>query len=255
MADDNSREKRGGPREGGDIEPLYLDFTRFLYEETDLEKAREVANKLQRELDSRPDLADSIRGHEIHSLLAELEGNLPEAIRWRESEIRKILELHSIAWGKPAWRYVLRQYDHSDVSDRLDLLAGLYAELGEFERALATLAESKDYCNSHDIAFDGQDLVDEFAQKMRLTRSAQLSPLPVKELDEALRQAYAEMGVSSDQLLSYDDKWGRFASSVRRRLPPEAAITQGDIKKRLVSLRKRGEKRGGLPRIRRLKMS
>ena len=172
MAHEANSQVGGASRSREDVESLYFELIRLFYDEEDLEKARDVANRLERELCSRPDVAESIRGQEIRSLIAELEGDLTEAIRWREAEIRKILELHSIASGKPTSDYVLRLYDYSDVSDRLDLLAGLYAELGELPRAIATLNESKSYCASHRIDFDGQDLLDRFVEELRLQAQA-----------------------------------------------------------------------------------
>ncbi|MGA7497752.1 MAG: hypothetical protein WBX00_13595, partial [Isosphaeraceae bacterium] len=126
-----------------------------------------------------------------------------EAIRRRECEIRKILELHSLACGKPGWAYVFRQYDYGDVSDRLDLLASLYANVGDWERAIATLRESKAYCDGHGIPFDGQDLLDEFEQERAspergAERKGQLDQALAALIDDlvALREALSEKKAS-----------------------------------------------------------
>jgi hypothetical protein len=153
-----------------DVEALYLELLRLFYKAEDRERAREPAARLEALLSDRPDVAGSIRGEEILSLIAELKGDLPEATRYRESEIRKILELHSFAWGKPYWDYVIRQYNYGDVSDRLDLLAELYADQGDWGRAIATLEESKAYCQAHGIEFDGEDLLAEFRQAKETAR-------------------------------------------------------------------------------------
>jgi hypothetical protein len=108
--------------------------------------------------------AGSIREEEIRSLIAESRGDFAQAARSREAEIRKILQLHTLSVNTPGWEYVARQYDFSDVSDRLDLLAILYDELGDLDRAIATLRESKQYCESHEAPFDGQGLLDELEQ-------------------------------------------------------------------------------------------
>ena len=150
-----------------EIEILYVDLLRSFYEEEDRERAKAVARRLEAALADHPEYAVSIRAEEIRSLLAELRGDLVEAIRNRESEIRKILELHSLSRDKPSWEFVLRQYDYSDISDRLDLLATLYADQGDLDRAIATLYESKQFCESHRVLFDGQELLDEFEQKRR----------------------------------------------------------------------------------------
>jgi hypothetical protein len=147
-----------------EIETLYQEFLRAFYEDEDRERARDVAVRLEVALQNRPEFAGSIRAEEIRSLLAELNGDYAEAIRRRESEIRKILELHSLAANKPSWKSVFRQYDYGDLSDRLDLLAALYADQGDLDRAVDVLRESRRLCESHGIPFDGQDLLDEYEQ-------------------------------------------------------------------------------------------
>lgn len=144
-----------------DAHQLYRDFLRFFYEKEDRKQALKVADRLEVAMLASPDLAASIRGEEIRSLIAEVRGDYATAARSREAEIRKILELHSMALNTRNWDYVSRQFDFSDVSDRLDLLAILYDQNGETDRAIATLEESKLYCRSHNIPFDGQDVLDE----------------------------------------------------------------------------------------------
>src|SRR5262245_48245852 len=77
----------------GDVETLHLELLHWFYEKADRKRAEPIARRLEAVLAERPDVAGSIRGEEICSLLAELRGDLTEAIRSRESEIRKILEL------------------------------------------------------------------------------------------------------------------------------------------------------------------
>ncbi len=186
-----------------EVETLYASLIDAFYDRGDRERARQIATELQHTLNNRPDVADSIRGEEIRSLIAELDGNLQEAIRRREREIRKILELHGLAYGKPGWAYVFRQYDYGDVSDRLDLLASLYANVGDWERAIATLRGSKTYCDGHGIPFDGQDLLDEFEQERAspergAERKGQLDQALAALIDDlvALREALSEKKAS-----------------------------------------------------------
>jgi hypothetical protein len=155
------RSGRASAGRGNDVESLYAAFLKCFYDDGDREKAQRIAPRLEKALAKSPDAAGSIRGEEIRSLIAELRGNLAEAARSREAEIRKILELHSLAVNTPAWTRVARTYDFSDVSDRLDLLAVLYDKQGDTDRAIATLLESKHYCESHHVPFDGQDLLEE----------------------------------------------------------------------------------------------
>jgi hypothetical protein len=150
-----------------ELDALYADLLHHYYEEVDEVRAERIGRKLEKALASRPDFAASIRGEEVRSLLAELRGDLDNAIRSREAEIRKILELHTLTVNTPHWKYVARQYDFSDVSDRLDLLAILYNLHGDPQRAIAILKESQQFCAAHRIPFDGQDVLDEIERDER----------------------------------------------------------------------------------------
>lgn len=152
--------------DAGALESLYVEFVKQFYEKQNHKRAEQLAPGLEKALAESPEYARSIRGEEVRSLLAELRGDFKEAARSREAEIRKILQLHALAVNTPSWDYVARQYDFSDVSDRLDLLAMLYDEQGEGERAIRILQESKQYCQAHAIPFDAQDLLDELEQAL-----------------------------------------------------------------------------------------
>ncbi|HVA51474.1 MAG TPA: hypothetical protein VNH11_34345 [Pirellulales bacterium] len=152
---------RKPPTASDGIESLYLDLLHSFYDAGDRKKAEKIATRLGAALATRPDFSDSIRAEEIRSLIAELRGDLAAAIRSREAEIRKILELHSLAINTPSWPRVIKLYDFSDISDRLDLLAILYDGSGDLDRAISTLRESKQFCEAHMIPFDGQELLDE----------------------------------------------------------------------------------------------
>jgi hypothetical protein len=143
------------------VEPLYYRFVEQFYEKENREEAVKLAVRLEAALAAAPEYEGSIRAEEIRSLIAELRGDYAEAARSREAEIRKILELHSLNVNTPGWEYVARQYDFGDVSDRLDILATLYESLGDRERAVDVLMESKQYCEARGIPFDGQDILEE----------------------------------------------------------------------------------------------
>ena len=151
----------------GEMEALYQQLVQALYGDENRARALAVAENVEAFLTARPEFADSIRAEEVRSLIAEARGDLAEAIRRRESEIDKIRRLHGLAENKPGWDYVLRQYDYGDLSDRLDILASLYAEQADLDRAVELLHESKQFCESHQVPFDGQDLLDEYEQARR----------------------------------------------------------------------------------------
>jgi hypothetical protein len=159
-----------------EIDALCVEFLKRFYDQRDREKAAQIAARLRIVISDSPEFADSIRGEEVRSLIAELDGNFQEASRSREAELRKILELHARTVNTRGWEYVAREYDFSDVSDRLDLLAILYDRQGDVARAIATLRESQQYCISHDVPFDGQDLLDELEQGQNGARKNGVAP-------------------------------------------------------------------------------
>ena len=240
------------PPTSADLESLYFELLKRYYEEGDHERAQHVASRLEERLAALPEYAHSIRGEEVRSIIAELREDLPKAIQSREAEIRKIFELHERALNTPSWNYVSQLYDYSDVSGRLDLLAILYDRQGELERAIAILLESKLYCQSHQIRFDAQDLLDELqhAREVEPVRS----PIPdVRRdlLDTAIRKAYKQFGIPADEIVVIDEKSRRFTATVKQLLPGDVTVSTEDVKRRLLTLRRRGEARGGLPRLKR----
>jgi hypothetical protein len=55
--------------------------------------------------------------------------------------------LHRISINTPGRDFVLRAYDYSDLSDRLDLLAILYHDVGDVRKAIRVLKESGGYAS------------------------------------------------------------------------------------------------------------
>ncbi len=145
-----------------DLEDLYFQLLDAFYEQGDDKKSQEIARRFDQEFAARPDFAGSIRGDEVRSLVAELRGDLAAAIRSRQTEIRKILELHSFAQGTRDWNYVFRRYNYEDIRDRLDILATLHEQSGDDREALQVLNESKAFCSLHNIVFDGEDMTEEY---------------------------------------------------------------------------------------------
>jgi len=143
------------------IEDLYIELLDALYEQASLELARPIADQIEMLLRKDSRYEGSIQLEEIRSLIAESRGEMGEAIRCREREIRKILELHNLASSGPEREYVLKKYDHTDVSDRFDILSTLYADSGDLRQAVETLRDSKSYCKAHDVPFAGDDLLQE----------------------------------------------------------------------------------------------
>lgn len=93
-----------------------------------------------------------------------MRGDFDSAIRSRQEEIRKILQLHALVQGTSGWAYVFSQYDYRDIRDRL---ATLHSHLRDYPKAVKILNESKVFCDSHEIPFDGGDLLEEFEAMAR----------------------------------------------------------------------------------------
>jgi hypothetical protein len=186
---------------GETVEALYAQLLTAFYENGNRAQARTVASRLDKALAASPDAADSIRAEEIRSLIAELRGDLRQAVESREAEIRKILELHTLTVRRPSWDYLVRRYDFSDVSDRLDLLAALYDRQGDVDRAIATLHESKQYCQAHQVPFDGQDLLQEleYGRTAMNARRARTKVAPAG-LDQAIRASYGRFDTPADEI-------------------------------------------------------
>ncbi len=245
-ANRNGTESVPSPRE---FELLYLSLVKLFYERNDRKQTQKIASRLESVLAASPDYSGSIRGEEIRSLIAEFRGDFAEAARSREAEIRKILELHALTANTENWKYVSRQYDFSDVSDRLDLLAILYDTQGKLDRAISTLLESKHYCQSHRIPFDAEDMLEELEQaRTGATDRTQAHAVSQELLDKKIRDVYREFGASADEIVVDDGMSHRFTEAVKRVLSGRYAVTVKEVKRRLLNLRRRGEARGGLPR-------
>lgn len=107
---------------------------------------------------------EALLGMAGRCLIAELDGDPDEAIRYRRMElagVKKLLDeldadlLRRIRMGP------------DDYSDRLDLLALNYLDAGRYDEALAALDESEAYCNTHGIPFDGNDIRADVRRAMR----------------------------------------------------------------------------------------
>lgn len=155
--------RRQSTRGGWDeINTLYDRLLHWFYQQQDRGRAMPIADRLEAALDKVSDGRSSIKAAECRSLVAEVRGDVDEAIKQREKEIRLIRRLHKISLDTPSRDLVLRHYDFSDLSDRLDLLAMLYHDAGKLDKALRILEQSKRLCAAHGIPFDGADLLAEY---------------------------------------------------------------------------------------------
>ena len=146
---------------------LYDKLLYWLYCRHDTTKARLYAVRLELLLRKASPDHQAILGEECWSLIYEARGDLRAAILHRENEIRLIRQLHDMVRELPETKWLLKEYSYSDLSDRLDLLATLYHEKGDLDKATETLEESKRLCGAHGIKFDGRALLKEYRNENR----------------------------------------------------------------------------------------
>ena len=160
----------GKEREAGrlwdQVRELYDKLLYWFYEQEDADQARAYARKLEPVLKKVSAHHETILGEECWSLIYELKGDYRKAIRYRENEIRLIERLQELAAGKANGHAVMRQYDCADLCDRLELLAILYHHAGELDKAVSVLQECERLCEKNKIAFDGQDMLEEYLSEI-----------------------------------------------------------------------------------------
>jgi len=104
--------------------------------------------------------------------VSETKGDLKNAIRHRENEIRLIRRLHQLSQGTESEAYAFSQYDYEDLADRLYLLATLYHDSGDLDKAIATLEETKRLSEAQGLEFEWRDDVREWLKERgRITDS------------------------------------------------------------------------------------
>ncbi len=144
-----------------EIGHLYDKLLYWLYQREDVRKARPYAKRLEQLLPKADPEQEAIFGAECWSLVYETKGNFRKAIEHRENEVRLMRRLHEISRTAPNKNLVLQFCGYDDLSDRLDLLATLYHDSGNLDKAIAVLGESKRLCEAHGIEFDGDDILQE----------------------------------------------------------------------------------------------
>jgi hypothetical protein len=149
------------------IDYLYHKLLYWLYDREDRVRARAFAKRLARLLSKSSAVHDAIFPEECWSLICEAKEDLPGAIKHRENEVRLIQRLHEISRAAPQQFSIFRLYGCGDLSDRLDLLAVLYHDNGNLDKAISALHESKQLCEKHGVEFDGEDILQEYLEEKK----------------------------------------------------------------------------------------
>ena len=134
-----------------------------MYAQESPRAAARFASRLEGLLRAHDPKQEAIRGQECRSLIHEAKGNLALAIKHRRNEIRLIRRLRRT---RP--RVSIYRPDH--LADRLDLLAALYHDAGQLERALSTLKESKRVCSRAGIKFGGRRMMRDYLREFTARR-------------------------------------------------------------------------------------
>ncbi len=158
------------------IHALYDRLVTWLYERQDVRRSLPIANRLEPLLSRFHQKPENIFIEECRSLVCEAKGDLDNAIKHRDNEIRLIRRLHKISQGTESEAYALGQYDHADLSERLDILAMLYHGIGHLDKAIRTLLESRRLSASHGITFDGEALLQDYQEQRQALPKSRSSP-------------------------------------------------------------------------------
>jgi hypothetical protein len=145
-----------------EMEYLYHKLLYWLYERAELARAGRYAERLARLLTKAVVGHETIFPEECWSLICEARGDSASAIRHRRKEIQLIKSLHAISQTGPQRDAIFRLYGYDDLSERLDLLAVLYHDSGQRDRAIEALQESKRLCQQHGVRFEGEELLREY---------------------------------------------------------------------------------------------
>lgn len=163
------RTRFDGPRD--EARYLYDQILHWYYRRNDALRARRYAARLSQLVDEVDPDEGSIFGAECRSLIGELQGDLASAIRHRQREIALIQRLWEVSPNTPGMAVATRDYGVIDLADRLDLLAILYHDAGDLDRAIAALMRSKWLCESFKVPFDSDDLLQDYLYEASATPS------------------------------------------------------------------------------------
>jgi hypothetical protein len=153
------------------VDHLYKKILQLFYEKGSRARALTHADRFNDLLSRLASGHDSVFGEECWSLLFELRGDLPAAIRHREREVELILKLWEVSADTPGMSVVLQDYGVEDLADRFDILATLYHEAGELDRAIVTLTSSKWLCESFKVPFEGEEPLQDYLYEKNVNSS------------------------------------------------------------------------------------
>ena len=134
---------------------LYVQLLHFFYDQNEELKAKSIALSLLRVIDSLDPSSKTLIGNEYRALIAEVDGDVEGAIRYREAWVKMV---DKFTKKKKLQELALTA---DDYSDQLDLLAVLYCQSGRLSEAEVIINKSASVCLEAGIPFDGKDVLKE----------------------------------------------------------------------------------------------
>jgi len=131
---------------------LYHRLLDLFYSQESKARAVPVAFRLLRMLDKLDPNSDTLLTLAARAVIAELDGDLTEAIHYRQRELAVMDQLIAKRQLEAA------DLTYADYADRLDLIANLALELGDLEAAEMAIERSVAFCRKHRVKFDGADI-------------------------------------------------------------------------------------------------
>lgn len=151
------------PNPWREVEDVYIATLEDRSEGRRAEAIRKALH-LARLLEQHDPTHEALLGMSGRCLIAELDGDWPAALQHR---LREVATVKRLLDESDAETLRVIRMGPDDYSDRLDLLALNYLDLGRYDDALAALAESEAFCKEHGIPFDGKDIRADVRRAMR----------------------------------------------------------------------------------------
>ena len=145
---------------------LYHRILDLFYGQGSKARAVPIAFRLLRILDKLDPNSDALLTLAARAVLAELDGDLVEAIQFRKRELVAMDRLIAKRQLEAA------SLDFSDYADRLDLMANLSFDLGDLDAAEEAIGQSLAFCRKHGVKFDGKDIQSAIRKARKSTLTA-----------------------------------------------------------------------------------
>jgi hypothetical protein len=162
---------------------LYVQLLQSFYERNEKAKTKSFALSLLRLIDTLDPSSKTLPGNEYRALIAEIDGDVDEAIRYREVLVSKIDEY--------ARTHRLKDIaiEPGDYADQLDLLAILYCQSGRLSDAETAIEKSASICQEAGVPFDGKDVLKQIERARKTTTQVAGVKRPIDKRKDKRKKA------------------------------------------------------------------